>query len=222
MVLQCPVQLSPGKKVGYPSDRGIYPVGTGIKLDLCFCIIPTVGFYRKLGEVTATHKQNIKNELPPPRLYCCPPPPLSSPIVWQRQRSRGAAQCSGVGGSCQRQQRLRQRIGSAGQSQPQLQRWQCWLRQRSVSVIGGCGRVLAAAAQRQRTAAVAAAAEAAAARCSCGSAAAGLAAALAQAAAAQRRWCWRWQRQRNHGAAQCSGVGGSCSGSRSRSCSGLL
>jgi hypothetical protein len=27
----------------------------GIKLDLCFCIIPTVGLYGKLGEVTATH-----------------------------------------------------------------------------------------------------------------------------------------------------------------------
>ena len=35
----------------FPSDLGIFPMGTGIKLDLCFCIIPTVGLYGKLGEV---------------------------------------------------------------------------------------------------------------------------------------------------------------------------
>ncbi len=35
--------ICPLEKSGiFPSDRGIFPVGTGIKLDLCFCIIPTV------------------------------------------------------------------------------------------------------------------------------------------------------------------------------------
>jgi len=51
-----PSTFVPWKKSGiFPSDRRIFPVGTGIKLDLCFCIIPTVGLYGKLGEVTATH-----------------------------------------------------------------------------------------------------------------------------------------------------------------------
>ena len=51
------------KKSGiYPSDRGIYPRTIGIKLDLCFCTIPTVGLYGKLGEITATHfSSNIKH-----------------------------------------------------------------------------------------------------------------------------------------------------------------
>ncbi len=35
-------------------------MGTGIKLDLCFCIIPTVGLYGKLGEVTATHNRTSR------------------------------------------------------------------------------------------------------------------------------------------------------------------
>jgi hypothetical protein len=44
------------KKSGiFPSDIGIFPRTIGIKLDLCFCTIPTVGFYGKLGEITATH-----------------------------------------------------------------------------------------------------------------------------------------------------------------------
>ena len=45
--------LSPVKTGGYPLDRGIYPMTTGIKLYLCFWTIPTVGFYRKHGEVTS-------------------------------------------------------------------------------------------------------------------------------------------------------------------------
>ncbi len=48
-----PSTFVPWKKSGiFPSDRGIFPMGTGIKLDLCFCIIPTVGLYRKLEDVS--------------------------------------------------------------------------------------------------------------------------------------------------------------------------
>ena len=48
-----PSTIVPCKNRGiYPSDRGIYPMTTGIKLDLCFCTIPTVGFYGKHGEVS--------------------------------------------------------------------------------------------------------------------------------------------------------------------------
>jgi hypothetical protein len=55
-LLQCPVQLSPVKTGGcIPLTAGYIPWTTGIKLDLCICTIPTVGFYRKHGEVTATH-----------------------------------------------------------------------------------------------------------------------------------------------------------------------
>ena len=78
---------------------------------------------------------------------------------WWWQHSRGAAQCSGVSGSCQRQRQLRQHIHSAGQLQPQLQPWQCWLcqlsssaqrRQRLRSVSTASASAAAAAAQRQR------------------------------------------------------------------------
>ncbi len=48
-----PSTIVPCKKLGiYPSDHGIYPGTIGIKLDLCFCTIPTEGFYRKHGEIT--------------------------------------------------------------------------------------------------------------------------------------------------------------------------
>ncbi len=48
-----PSTIVPCKNRGiYPSDRGIYPMTTRIKLDLCFCTIPTVGFYGKHGEVS--------------------------------------------------------------------------------------------------------------------------------------------------------------------------
>jgi hypothetical protein len=51
-----PSTIVPCKKRGiYPSDRVIHPMTTGIKLDLCFCTIPTVGFYGKQGEINATH-----------------------------------------------------------------------------------------------------------------------------------------------------------------------
>jgi hypothetical protein len=42
------------KKWDIPRTAG-YPRTIGIKLDLCFCTIPTVGLYGKLGEITATH-----------------------------------------------------------------------------------------------------------------------------------------------------------------------
>jgi hypothetical protein len=41
--------IVPCKKMG---DAAGYPRTTGIKLDLCICTIPTVGFYRKHGEVS--------------------------------------------------------------------------------------------------------------------------------------------------------------------------
>jgi hypothetical protein len=48
-----PSTIVPCTKRGiYPSDRRMYPRTTGIKLDLCICTIPTVGFYRKHGEVS--------------------------------------------------------------------------------------------------------------------------------------------------------------------------
>ena len=48
-----PSTIVPCKKLWiYPSDHGIYPGTIGIKLDLCFCTIPKVGFYRKHGEIT--------------------------------------------------------------------------------------------------------------------------------------------------------------------------
>ena len=48
-----PVKFVPCKKRGiYPSDHGIYPGTIGIKLDLFFCTIPTLGFYRKHGEIS--------------------------------------------------------------------------------------------------------------------------------------------------------------------------
>jgi hypothetical protein len=45
--------ICPMEKSGiFPSDHGIYPGTIGIKLDLCFCIIPTVGLYGKYGEIS--------------------------------------------------------------------------------------------------------------------------------------------------------------------------
>ena len=70
------------KKSGiYPLDRGIYPRTIGIKLDLCFCTIPTVGLYGKLGEITATHFLS-EHQLPPhPLLLHRREPPPSSQIA---------------------------------------------------------------------------------------------------------------------------------------------
>ena len=45
-------QMSAG---GWCPRTAGYPRTIGIKLDLCFCTIPTVGLYGKLGEITATH-----------------------------------------------------------------------------------------------------------------------------------------------------------------------
>jgi len=48
-----PSTIFPCKKRGiYSSDHGIYPGTIVIKLDLCFCTIPTLGFYRKHGEIS--------------------------------------------------------------------------------------------------------------------------------------------------------------------------
>ena len=38
-----------------PAGGGIHPSARGINLDFCLCTIPTVGFYGKIGEITATH-----------------------------------------------------------------------------------------------------------------------------------------------------------------------
>jgi hypothetical protein len=38
-----------------PAGRGIYPSAGGRNLDFGRCTIPTVGLYRKLGEIAATH-----------------------------------------------------------------------------------------------------------------------------------------------------------------------
>jgi hypothetical protein len=89
-LLQCPVQLSPVKTGGYPSDPGIYPMTTGIKVDLCICTIPTVGFYGKHGEVTSPpsswnhtmiHMRPPLMTSPPPTCRCLP-----SPAVTRRRR----------------------------------------------------------------------------------------------------------------------------------------
>ena len=52
-ILKCPVYLSPGKSGGYiPWTTGDIPWTYCIKLDLCICTIPTVGFYGKHWEVS--------------------------------------------------------------------------------------------------------------------------------------------------------------------------
>ena len=72
-----------------PAGGGIYPSARGINLDLCLCTIPTVGFYGKIGKITATHHQNIKHihgdaAAALRRLYRHEPP-LSSPAVARRR-----------------------------------------------------------------------------------------------------------------------------------------
>ena len=72
----------------FPSDLGIFPMGTGIKLDLCFCIIPTVGLYGKLGEVAATHKSNISCRRTPSSSIIANLFPLSAACRHTRRRTR--------------------------------------------------------------------------------------------------------------------------------------
>ncbi len=102
-----PSTFVPWKKSGiFPSDRGIFPLGTRIKLDLCFCIIPTVGLYGKLGEVTATHKRtsrmNCRRRVSTAalrRLYCCQSCGSGSAVTAQLSAAASAAAVS-VSGSC--------------------------------------------------------------------------------------------------------------------------
>jgi hypothetical protein len=86
-----PSTIVPCKNWGiYPSNPGIYPMTTGIKLDLCFCTIPTVGFYGKHGEVTSP--PSFRNHciwIIRPPLMTSPPPichRLPSPAVTRRRR----------------------------------------------------------------------------------------------------------------------------------------
>ena len=103
-----PSTIVPCKKRGiYPSDHGIYPRTIGIKLDLCICTIPTVGFYRKHGEVTSPpSSQNHKMIHMKPPLMTSPPPTcrrLPPPAVARRHRCHpvipSASQCGDWCGS---------------------------------------------------------------------------------------------------------------------------
>ena len=60
-IINCPISLDPRT--------------TGIKLDLCICTIPTVGFYMKHGEVTSPpSSQNHKMiHMRPPLMTSLPP-----------------------------------------------------------------------------------------------------------------------------------------------------
>ncbi len=86
-----PSTIVPCKNRGiYPSDPGIYPMTTGIKLDLCVCTIPTVGFYGKYGEVTTppSSRNHTMIHMRPP-LMTSPPPTcrrLPSPAITRRRR----------------------------------------------------------------------------------------------------------------------------------------
>ena len=89
-----------------PAGGGIYPSARGINLDLCLCTIPTVGFYGKIGKITATHHQNIKHihgdaAAALRRLYRHEPP-LSSPAVARRRRCPPAAASCGSRSTCGR------------------------------------------------------------------------------------------------------------------------
>ena len=67
---------------GGAAPGGFYPSARGINLDFCLCTIPTVGLYRKQGEIAATHNWIIKHIYRAAaaalrRLHRCEPP-LSS------------------------------------------------------------------------------------------------------------------------------------------------
>ena len=106
--------IVPCKKLGiYSSDHGIYPGTIGIKLDLCICTIPTVGFYRKHREITSPpsplnhtmiHVRPPLMTSPPPTCRCLPAPAVTRhrrrrcpPAVALRRKKVSLTHSAGTG-----------------------------------------------------------------------------------------------------------------------------